>query len=162
MKRVFLPILTLFIAGQVFASGGTYCAVDDQNVKLNVNLSNGHIKYPGINYGSTVSFKMKEKAAGILVGFDSYTFSKTREKGSDFPMWWSEGDELKLIAYAEPQEDAEGNPIDAFVTISLKIETKLKGDVTYVGDYVLEQTAYVSGGRQFESSVRGKITCEVE
>ena len=160
MKNLFLVALVMTLSSTAFASGGTWCSVDNDDVKIDVNLANGTLFGSPIIANSSVAVEIKNS---LVVGIANYTFKKTLQV-DEIPYWFAIGDELKLGAYVEPETDDEGNPIDAFVTLAVVIDTKVKASDSsiYEGTYRVIQTSNSQGPGYLEKELTGAIVCNVE
>jgi len=159
MKNLLALALILAATNTAFATGGTHCEVDNKDVKISVNLVNGHGFGSPIVSNSSVDVTVKN---GLVVGLAAHNFVKTHTT-NEIPYWFNIGNELKLGAYAEPDTSDEG-PIDAFVSLAVVIEAKrsLKSEETFVGKYTVIQNSNSPSAGEMEKKLSGKITCYVE
>ena len=151
---------SLLITQMTLATGGTYCLVNDDNISLEANLVNGRFFGNPVVAGE-VAVQIKKDS--LVVGLTSYNFKK--EEG-EIPYWFNLNDELKLGAYAEPSTDQAGNPIDAWVSMSVVLDTMYvegtDGPGFYIGKYTVTQSSYVSGPGHLTKSFEGSVKCEIE
>ena len=166
MKSTFLItlLLSLLLTNYAFATGGTSCAIDDSKIKITVNLANGHIFGAPLVANSTVQIKFKRRTVS---GFSTYTFEKSGNL-NEIPYWFNLNDELKLGAYAEPTQYANGNQVNGFVTLSAVIEAKWFSDESdeyggyYAGVYTVTESRYLAPFGQKEQKFEGFIKCYTE
>lgn len=154
-------LAALLFSANAFATGGTYCSVDNADVKLEVNLTNGRYFGSPLVNPSTVEVEFKNSP---LIGFTNYTFKKDQDN-DEIPYWFNLSNELKLGAIAEPSTDADGNPIDAFISLSVVIDAKWVSELEggyYAGTYTVTQSSNSVGPGQIENKYEGYIKCEIE
>lgn len=152
----------LTLSNVAFATGGTNCSVENDEIKINVNLTNGRIFGNPIVSGSTAEVRIKKN--GLTVGIEEYTFKKSYE-ADEIPYWFNVGKELRLGAYAEPDTDSEGNPLDMYVSLSLVINAKQvrwADGRSYKGTYTVTQVSSTPGTELSTKTFKGKIRCEGE
>ncbi|MFK8138464.1 MAG: hypothetical protein AB8E15_08900 [Bdellovibrionales bacterium] len=159
MKSIISIIALLFTSNLAFATGSTYCSVDNDEISLEVNLTNGRLfGSPVIN--GAVSVQIKKNA--IAVGITDYEFKVTN---GEVPYWFNIGDDLKLGAYAEPETDSDGNPIDFWASISVVVDAKYVegtgGPSLFVGKYTVTQDSSSVGPGSLTKTFEGEITCEI-
>lgn len=160
MKNLFALALVFTFSNTVLATGGTYCSVDNKDVKIEVSLTNGRIFGAPLVPGSTVEVTVKN---GLKKGLSSHTFEKN-EDNNEIPYWFNIGNDLKLGAYTEPQTDISGKPIvDAFISLAVVVDAKRTKNTDegpeYSGTYRVIQLVITPDDGTMEKEFKGKITC---
>lgn len=159
MKSILAIFTILFAAHTALATGSTSCLVDNDEVSLEVNLINGNVfGNPIIN--GVVSVKIKKNQLAVGVAAYDFEFSK-----GEVPYWFNISDELKLGAYAEPEVDSSGNPLDFWTSMSVVLDlyyaVGTEGPGLYVGKYSITQSSSSVGPGSLTKTFEGAVTCKI-
>ncbi len=141
------------------ATGSTSCSVNNDEISLEINLTNGRLFGNPIVDGE-VSVQIKKNQ--LVVGVSAYDFDV---KIGEVPYWFNVDQDLKLGAYVEPQTDADGNPLDFWTSLSVVLDLKYAagtdGHGLYLGKYSITQSSNSVGPGSLTKTFEGAITCEI-
>lgn len=159
MRSVLAMVTILFAASSALATGSTSCVVNNDEISLEVNLTNGR-SFGNPIVGGEVSVQIKKNQ--LAVGMAAYDFDSAK---GEVPYWFNIGDELKLGAYVEPEVDSEGEPLDFWTSMSvvldLKYAAETEGPGVYVGKYSITQASNSAGPGYLTKTFEGPIICEI-
>lgn len=144
MRKSFKAALAaayLFLPLQAWATGDLGCEISDENLKLDFNtlINRG----TGLFLGGTTHFETaRPEVPPELRKLDQTKLQLIHS--------WYEGDEIRLLLYAEHQDDK----VD-FASVKLTILTKTDANDDFVGSYLLS----VDGSKPV--MLQGKASCLV-
>ncbi len=157
MKSVLFAFILVFFSVSVFATGGTYCYVDNDEVMIEVSLTNGHMFGAPLVPNSNVNVVIKKSP--LVVSLNEYTFDVAK---NEIPYWYNLGGKLNLGAFVEPTQIG-GLPVDAYIMLAVKIEAQYnENSREYEGIYTVTQKSNSIGPGAQEWNNKGFITCEAE
>ena len=147
----FLVVLAVFIGGilPASASGGLWCQLEDQQVKISVESGVTHgMGGPVFNFRG----KLEILAKAVAEGFRSVEFD-----GANLSQYWLDDRALKLNLYREWQDDKP------FRSLNMVIETQAGDDEgTYGGSYAITIFDGSVAADDKETKLSGEIDCGAE
>ncbi len=158
MKFLSLIFAAILFSQNALATGSTVCVVDNEDVLIEIYLTNGRIFGSPVVPQSTMNVEFKKPMA---VGFSNYAFQI-----DEFVGWYNLNDTLNFALYAEPLNHEGAPQLDAHVEISLAVETQIShgsaDGAVYEGTYVVKQTSNSAGPGLLTQEYSGEISCTAE
>jgi hypothetical protein len=153
MRSIIAGTVLLLSSHMAFASGGLWCDIDDEVLKLSVESGVTHgMGGPVFNFRAVADVK-SDKAPKHL---------KHTEFSSDhLPQYWLDNYALNLGLYRE----TEGDLPHGYVSITIKTQPNDEEEGSYAGNYELTVWDVGAEGSTEESlkvSHAGKVTCGAE
>ena len=148
MRRLLVPPLFFCGLSPAFASGGLWCDVDADKVKIAISsgMTRG-MGSPLFNFEATVEIEDSELADDVR-----------RTSYGHATQYWLDGETLNLLVYWEREGDGE------FASVEATVMTRFSDDEgSYDGDYAI--TVHDGGAPTPDGEPRrygGTISCGVE
>ncbi|PZM11906.1 hypothetical protein [Rhizobium tubonense] len=145
LRWLLLSGVVLASAGPAYSAGRYYCAVDDGNVKLSLDVGFEEAAARKLNHfrGALIA-----KAAAVPSGFKTLMLDS-----SQLAHYWSYDGDLRLEVFARGEDQDAGKSFDLIIMSSAK-----DGTAPMSGSYVL--TFDVPDAKPLE--LKGPLTCSVK
>jgi hypothetical protein len=130
MKNIIL-ILTIVLMQNIFATGGTYCSLQNEKLNIDVSISNSRMAGAPV-LSANVSIKE------LQTSLNEMTLSKNELVG-----WWSQSGELRMH-FLSPAVDDDKNDTQLIITTVFSEKDGFMGNMTYISPQGKEYVETIS------------------
>jgi hypothetical protein len=167
MKTILYFFVILMSSTTAWATGGTFCKADSNDIGITVDLTNAqHFGNPLLLDSSQVSLNLKDPTISNEIdqlGIRNYKFDISNDSTFGVVQWFNVENRLNLAIHNEIEKTVDGKSLDVPVIIELVIIASRKNDSDgiYKGTYKVSVESSAAVARKFKKIYSGKITCEI-
>ena len=154
IKKTILSLSCFGLCTSSFATGGFFCRVDDDSIKMEVSGTTGRMFFSPLVEPTYVKIEFKKSLGPV-------DYKEIKFEQSDIHGYWNSGKFLKLALSksAFDEEDA----VDGAGETTLLIDASKTNDGSIaIGSYKITKTASTLSSPEFKATYSGKISCQMD